>query len=155
MFQIGFAFFNVEIIRGFNSNFVAIYSDTSYLFGLPSKSKNPPIEILKIPVTTLRNHNKKVVIIQVDEDRALERSSGFINTCHNMNIMVKSIGGYLFFPNGKSSSSNKTLANLIIYNIINSSRKKELWCFAYHYSIWIYHQTQNRLCCDVPYFLWN
>ena len=57
--------------------------------------------------------------------------------------------------NDKSEIPNKTLANIMGALIINSSHKKELWCFAYQYDIWISCQTENRLCGDVPYFLWN
>ena len=75
MLQMDFAFFNVESIRGFTSTFVAICSATSYPFGLPSRNKRPPLDILKFLVTTLRNQYKKVALIRVDEDGALDRSS--------------------------------------------------------------------------------
>ena len=55
MLQMDFSFFNVEIIRGFTSTFVAICSATSYPFGFPSISKHPLLEILEFLVTTLRN----------------------------------------------------------------------------------------------------
>ena len=74
MLQMDFSFFNVESIRGFTSTFVAICSATSYLFGFPSRSKRPPLGILKFLVTTLINQDKKVALIRVDEDGALARS---------------------------------------------------------------------------------
>ena len=48
-----------------------ICSANSYPFGFPSRSKLPPLEILKCLVTTLRNQDKKVALIIVDEDEAL------------------------------------------------------------------------------------
>ena len=57
------------------------------------------------------NQDKKVVIIRVDEDGALSRSSDFTKTCHNMNIIVQTKGGYASSLNGKIESPNKTLAN--------------------------------------------
>ena len=89
MLQIDFAFFNVESIRGFTSTFVAIWSATSYPFGFPSRSTRPPLDILKILVMTLRNQDKKVAFIRVDEYGALARTSEFMKTCHNMNIIVR------------------------------------------------------------------
>ena len=112
MLQMDFAFFNVESIRGFTSTFVAICSATSYPFGFPSRSKRPPLDILKFLVTTLRNQDKKVAFIRVDEDGALARSSEFMKTCHNMNIIVQTTGGYASSLNDKSESPNKTLANI-------------------------------------------
>ena len=70
-----FAFFNVESMRGFTSTFVAIFSYTLYPFGLPSRSKPTPLDILKFIVTTLRNKDNKVACIRVDEDVALAISS--------------------------------------------------------------------------------
>ena len=110
---------------------MAICSATSYPFGFPSRSKRPPLDILNFLVTTLRNQDKKVAFIIVDEDGALARSSEFMKTCHNMNIIVQTTGGDASSLNGKSESPNKTLANITRALLLNSSHKKELWCFAY------------------------
>ena len=65
MLHMDFAFFNVEIIRGFISTFVAICSDTSYLFGFPFIIKLPHFGFLKFLSNTLRNQYKKVALIRV------------------------------------------------------------------------------------------
>ena len=75
MLQMDFSFFNVESIREFTSTFVAIYSATSYPFGFISRRKRPPIDVLKFIVTTLKNQDKKVTLIRVDEDGSLARYS--------------------------------------------------------------------------------
>ena len=72
-----------------------------------------------------------------------------------MNIIVHTTGGDASSLNGKSEIPNNTLANITRALFLNSSHKKELWCFAYQYYIWLSHQTENRLCGDVPYFLWH
>ena len=114
MLQMYFVLFNVEIIGGFTSTFVAICSDTSHPFGLTSRSKCIPLDILKFLVTTLINQDKKVALIRLYEDGALERSSYFMKTCHNMNITFQNTGRYSSPINGKSESPNKTLANITI-----------------------------------------
>ena len=101
MLQMDFEFFNVKIIRGFTSNFVAICSATSYPFGFPSRSKRPPLDILTFLVATLRNQDKKVTFIRVDEDGELARSAEFMSTCHNINIIVHNTGGDAYPINGK------------------------------------------------------
>ena len=55
----------------------------------------------KSPVPKLRHQYKKVVFIRVDEDVALARSSEFMKTCHNMNIIVHTTVGYASSLNGK------------------------------------------------------
>ena len=112
MLQMDFAFFNVESICGFTSTFLAICSATSCPFVLPSRSNRPPIDILKFLVTTLINQDKKIAFIRVDEDGALARSSEFMRTCHNMNIIFQTTGGYASSLNGKIESPNKTTANI-------------------------------------------
>ena len=119
-----FSFFGVESIHGFTSTFLDICSATSYLFEFPSRIKRPPLDILKFLVTTLINQDKKVAFIRVDEDGALARSSEYMRTCHNMNIIVQTTGGDDSSLNGKSESPNKTLANTTRVIILNSSHKK-------------------------------
>ena len=87
---------------------MAIRSATSHPFEFTSRIKHPPLEILKLLVTTLRNQDKKVVFIQVDDDGELAISSEFMKTCHNMNIIVQTIGRDAPLLNGETESLNKT-----------------------------------------------
>ena len=119
MLQMDFTSLNVEIIRGFTSTFVAICFANSYHFGFSSRSKYPPLGILKCIVNTLGNYYKGVSFTQFDGDRALERSSEFMKTCHNMNRIVQNTGRDAYYLNGKIESPNKTLANIKKYLILN------------------------------------
>ena len=67
---------------------MAICSATSYPFGFPSRSKRPPLYILKCLATTFINQYNKVAFVRVDEDGALAISSEFIKTFQNINIIV-------------------------------------------------------------------
>ena len=93
-------------------------------FGFPSTRKRPPLDILKLLVTTLRNQDKKVPLIQVDRDGPLERSSEFTKTYHDMNIIVQTTGGDASSINGIIESSNKTIANITRDILLNSIHKK-------------------------------
>ena len=90
----------------------------------PSRIKRPPLDMLKFLVTKLRNQDKKVEFVRVDEDVELSRSSEFMKACHNMNLIVQTIGGYAYSLNGKSESPNKKLANIARDIILDSSHKK-------------------------------
>ena len=105
---------------------MAICSATSYPFGFPFRSKSPPLDILKFLVTTLRNQDKKVSFIRVDEDGALEKYSEFMKTCHNMNIIVQTTGGYASSLNGKSESPNRALAKTTRALLMKSSHKEKI-----------------------------
>ena len=148
-------FSNVEIIRGFDLTFVALCCSTSYPFAFPYRIKPSPLDILKCIFTTLRNQDKKLVFIRVDKYEDQARSSEFMKTCYNMNIIVQNTGGDASSLNGKFKSSDKTLFNITRALLLNSSHKKELWCFVYQYEIWLSLQTDNRLHGDVTYLLWH
>ena len=129
-FRLILRFFNVEIIHGFTSTFVSIFSANSYPFGFPYRIKRPPLDILKYIFTSLSNQDKKLVFIPVNEDVALARSSELIKTCHNMNIIVQTTGGDASSLNGKIESPNKTLANITRALKLNSSHKGKSWWFS-------------------------
>ena len=83
------------------------------------------------------NKDKKFALIRLDEYVSLSRSSEFMSTCHNMNIIVQTTGEDSSSLNGKSESTNNMLVNNTRALILNSSHKKELWCFEYQYAIWL------------------
>ena len=124
MLQIDFMIFNVEIIYGFTSTFVAICSATSHPFYFPSRSKRPPIDILKLLVTKFSNQYNKVAFVRFGEYGALEKYSEFMRKCHNMNIIVENKVGDALSLNGESENSNKTLDNITRGLIMNSSHNK-------------------------------
>ena len=101
-----------------------ICSATSHPFGFLYRSKCPPLDILKILVTKLNNQYKEVAFIQVNEDGSLARYYELMKTFHNMNIIVQNTGGDASYLNGTSESPNKTLANITIALLMNSSHKK-------------------------------
>ena len=131
MLYMDFSFFGVESISRFTSTFVAICSTNSYPFGFTFRSKCPPLEILKLFVTTLSNQDNKVSFIWFYEDGELARSSGYMKTCHNTNILVQITGGGVSSLDGKSEIPNKKLANITRYILLKSNHNKDLWCFAY------------------------
>ena len=72
-----------------------------------------------------------------------------MKTCNNINIIVQTTGADASSLNGKIEIPNNTLDNTIRDLLMNSSNNKELWFFAYQYSIWLYRQTDNRFHGDV------
>ena len=58
-----------------------------------------------------------------------------MKTCHNMNIIVQTTGGDASSLIVKSEYPNNKLVNITKVLLMNSSHKKELWCFTYQYAI--------------------
>ena len=103
---------------------MAICSENSHPFGFPSRSKHPYLETLNFHVTILRNKDKKVSFIQVDEDGALERYHEFTKTCHNTNTIVQTRVEDAYSIIGKSKIPNNTLANITRALVLKSINKK-------------------------------
>ena len=127
MLQIDFSFFNIKSIRGFTSTFVAVCYATSHPFEFPPIRKIPPLDILNCIFTALRNQDKKSAFIRVDEYGEISRSSEFMKTCHNMNIIVQTTGGYASSINVKSENPDRKLSNITRDLLLNSIHNKELW----------------------------
>ena len=72
----------------------------------------------------LRNQDKKVAFILVDEDGALEISSESMKKCQNTNIIVQTTGRYTSYLNSKRKIPNKTLDNITRGLILSSIHKK-------------------------------
>ena len=72
----------------------------------------------------MRNQDKKVAFIRVDEYGAPEKSSGFMKTYHNMNTIAQTTGGDASSIIGKIESTNKTFYNITRDIIMNSIPKK-------------------------------
>ena len=119
MLKMDFSFFNIEIICGFTSTFVAMCSSTSHLFGFTPRIKRTLIDILNFIFSTLSNQDKKLPFIKDDKDGSLERSSEFMKTCHNMNIILQTTYGDKSSPNGKVKIPNKTISNITRAIILN------------------------------------
>ena len=71
-----------------------------------------------------------------------------MSTCHNKNIIVKTTGVDTSSLNGKTEIPNKTLVDITRALLMISSHKKELFCLAYHSSIFLSRKTENRLSGD-------
>ena len=132
-----FSLLNVEIMRWFTSDFVSIWSTTSYPFYFISRIKRPTHDILKLFVTTLSNQYKKVYFISKGVYEALARYFEFMWTCHNTNIIFQKTDGDAYSLNIKSKIPNKTLNNITRELLMKSSHNEALWCLSYNYAIWV------------------
>ena len=112
MLQLNLAFFNVESIHGFTSTSVTIFYANYHPFGFPYMSKQPPIDTTTCFFAELCHQDNKVTFVQLGKYGALERSSGFMRTCHNNNITVQTIVEGASSRNGKSGSPKKKLDNI-------------------------------------------
>lgn len=153
--QADFTFFNVESIRGFTSAFNVIESTVSYPFGFPSRSKRPPVSILKYIVSVLRSFGFSVKIIRLDEGGELAKSADFMQTVYDLNMIPEFTGGYASTINGKVERPNRTLKNMVRSQLFARGFPDKFWCFAYQYSIWCLRRLFNRHVGTAPIIPWH
>ena len=111
--HLDFHFYNVTSIRGYVSSLGAVCASTSYPFNFPSKSRAPPLEILKYLIRTIRSMGFQVVFIKVDEDGALAQSSQFCKGIMEENCVLQTTGGGNSLSNGIVERANGFDANIV------------------------------------------
>ena len=162
--HVDFSFFGVTSIRGFTSALDITCASTSYTIGFPTRSKTPPLEIMKWLINTLRSMGHNVTFIRVDEDGSLANSTEFCRLLMTMNCLLETTGGGNSTNNGIVEVGNRTKANMIrsqlsTMNLLFGHTLPEdtpitkFWCFAYQMACFILRRLYNRSKKDIPYFL--
>jgi hypothetical protein len=163
--HVDFSFFSVTSIRGFTSSLDIRCGSTSFPFAFPSKGKNPPLDVIRFTINTLRSQGFQVNFIRVDEDRALALSSEFCELILELGCVLETTSGGNSTNNGVVERGNRvngnmirtaltTLKSLIPSNQLpNDFKVEELWCFALQHSVFVQRRMYNRLRKDIPYFL--
>ena len=93
-----------ELVKGLPKISLA-WKNPALFISFPKQLKFP--EIQPLTPQKLSNQDKKVSFIVVDADGALTRSSSFMKTCHNMNIIVQTKREDSYSLNGKGEDQIK------------------------------------------------
>jgi hypothetical protein len=164
LLHIDFSFFGTTSIRGFTSALDVTCGSTSYPIGFPTKSKSPPLEIVRWVISTLRSMGFEVTFIRVDEGGELARSAEFCSLIVSLSCLLQTTAGGNSSNNGRVERSNRTKANMIRSQLTTMKMimKKKVssdfnferyWCFAYQHGNFILRRTYNRMRDEIPYFL--
>ena len=162
--HVDFSFFSVVSIRGFTTALDVACASTSYPFGFPTKSKSPPIEILRWLIGTLRSMGYVVNFIRVDEGGELANSSSFAEFIFKSDCIMESTGAGNSTNNGKVERQNRTKADMIraglssLHVMIKEDLPDDIsiesfWCLAYCHANFIKRRLFHRLRKDTPHFL--
>ena len=162
--HVDFSFFTVVSIRGFSSALDVTCASTSYPFGFPTKSKSPPIEILRWLIGSLRSMGHVVNFIRVDEGGELANSSSFAEFVFKCDCVMESTGAGNSTNNGKVERQNRTKADMTraglstLHLLIKDDLPDELpvekfWCLAYQHANFIKRRMYHRLRKSTPHFL--
>ena len=161
--HIDFSFFTVTSIRGFTSALDVACATTSYPFGFPTKSKAPPIELLRWLLGTLRSMGYVVNFIRVDEGGELANSSSFAEFVFKSDCILESTGGGNSTNNGKVERQNRTKGDMIRAELstLNFMIKDDLpdqmpvesfWCLSYCHANFVKRRMYSHTLKDTPHF---
>ena len=162
--HLDFQFFGVKSLRGCTSALTIACAHSSYIFAFPTKSKSPPLDIVKWFVNTIRSMGYKAIFFRVDEDRALARSSEFSSLILELNGIIQTTGGYNSENNGKVERPHRTLGDMVrsmlgTANIVFGDKLpkgmtiKQFWCFALQNACEKLRRIYNKNRGETPYFL--
>ena len=71
-----------------------LYSQIHHIqFFFLSRTKTPPLDILKLLVAALINQYDKVTFVRLDKDGSIARLSEFMKICNNINIIFQTVVG--------------------------------------------------------------
>ena len=150
-----FLIFNTVSVRKFVSAFLVKESTTRRCWGFPTRSRRPPIEIMRFVVNHLRRQGYPVNILRVDEDGALCKSSNFMKVCvEELEMVVQGTGGYNSENNGMVESPIKPIKRMIRVSLIGAGMEDTLWCVAFEYAVYLLNHRYNRMIDDLPIVKW-
>ena len=162
--HVDFSFFTMKSIRGFTCGLDVACAATSYPFAFPTKSKVPPIDILRWLMSSLRSLGHVINFIRVDEGGELANSSVFAEFVFKNNCILQTTGGGNSTNNGIVERGNRTKADMIRSQLTTMSilmksylppdfKIETLWCFVYCHTAFVMRRMYNRSRKDIPIFL--
>ena len=162
--HVDFSFFSVVSIRGFTSALDIACASTSYPIGFPTKSKAPPIEILRWLLGTLRSMGYVVNFLRVDEGGELANSSSFAKFVFKSDCILESTGAGNSTNNGKVERQNRTKADMVRAELSTLAllmkddlpediEIEKFWCLCYCHANFVKRRMYHHVHKNTPHFL--
>ena len=99
-FHLDFIFFNKIYCQNITSDPTIVDASTSHLFGYPTRSKRPPLQLIKTFIQLYSYHGYKSSIFRFDECGKLSISAYFMQIFIYHEVIVKTTVGYASSING-------------------------------------------------------
>ena len=149
-----FCFYRTTSIRGFTSYLSVTYYITGYSFVIPTRSKRPPLDIIKWLIQVLQRQGYVVIIVRFDEGGELARSTEVCSLLTDLNIVMESSGGYSSDLLGKDERQHRTYGEMVRTMLFAANLPPTFWCYAIMYAVYIKRRWCNYPHNITPYELW-
>ena len=151
-FHLDFSFFNVTSCSEFSAALTIVDATTSNPFGYPTRSKRPPLALIRNFVTVARRNGYPCLIFCMDEGGELTCSADLVHlVVEELGIIVETTGGHASSINGKVERPHQTIKNMVRVQLISRGHSDELWCLCYQYTIWLIARILNRRVGTAPH----
>lgn len=154
MLYMDFCFYRTASIRGFTAYLSVTCYVTGHSFVFPTRSKRPPLDIIKWLIEVLKRQGYVVIIVRFDEGGELARSSEVCTLITEMNIVMESTGSYSSDLLGKDERQHRTLGEMVRTMLYSANVGAEFWCYAIMYAVYIKRRWCNYPSNKTPYELW-
>ena len=123
LIHMGFAFYNVNSIRGLSYMLTIVCENTTMQWVLPTASKRSTVSIIHFILTTPNNEQQPCKCVRVDEYGALEKSTDVTNLLvDDFNISMETTGGDSLWLNGNNERHNRSIHNMVRAGLLESNK---------------------------------
>ena len=154
MLYMDFCFYRTVSIRGYTAYLSVTCFVTGYSFVFPTRSKRPPLDIIRWLIETLKRQGYIVIIVRFDEGGELARSTEVCALLAELNIVMESTGGYSSDLLGKDERQHRTIGEMVRSMLYISNMTPDFWCYAIMYSVYIKRRWCNYPEHITPYEKW-
>ena len=131
LIHMDFYFYNVISILGITSILTVVCEKTRIIWVFPTASKQSPVCIIHLILTTLNNEQHPWKHVIFDEDGALENPTDVTNLLvDELKIPMENTGGDSPWINGKNERNKRSIQNMVRSGLIESNKHSNKWCCA-------------------------
>jgi len=141
----------VESHEGYNSYLLAVDAATRYTWVFLCKSKEPPIDILKLLLKQHGTTSQAVKTVRVDQGGELGRSSDFRKAVSECGYIMELTGSDSAFQNGRVERLNRTFGVMVRSLLYASGLAPVFWSDALVHAEYLKNRLWHSALGTTPY----
>jgi hypothetical protein len=145
----------VTSIDKYNSYLLIIDRYSRYTWVFLTKSKSPPLNILRKFLTEHGPTDLKHRIIRTDRGGELWGSQAFQDVVKDFDYILEPTARDAPFQNGMAERPNQTLANMVRCLLFSAGLGPEYWSFALVHAVYLENRLPHRITGATPYVLYT
>ena len=145
----------VTSLDGMNSYLLIIDRKTRRLWVFLTKSKTPPLKIVKEFLELNGSRTATRRIVRTDQGGELWKSNAFQQMIMEQKFILEPTGAGTPQQNGLSERPNQTLGNMMRCLLSTANLPPEYWSWALIHAVYLKNRLPHRAIGCTPYFAWT